>query len=109
MPSFNFVTLTDLLSWIAMLAVATKVAVTLFVLAVDRDMRDRPGWGSTLWWTTKITPFIAVGALMGIAVIQRDRDLILLYGAAALFVVIAVPWKVHERRKRIAAGTPPGG
>ena len=44
MLTFGFSTLIDFLSWIAAFAIGLKVAATLFVLIVNKDMRDQPGW-----------------------------------------------------------------
>ena len=103
MLTFGFSTLIDFLSWLAALAIGLKVAATLFVLIVNKDMRDQPGWGSTLWWVTKITPIVAVSCLIWIALMQREAGLVWFYCAAGLFVIVAVPLKIRQRRNRIAA------
>jgi hypothetical protein len=72
------------------------------LLIVGKDMRDRPGWGAWLWWATKITPVIAVPCLIWLAWIQRVTDHMWALMAMMLFVVIAVPIKVRQRRNRIA-------
>lgn len=64
MLTFGFSTLIDLLSWVAALAIGLKIAATLFVLIVNKDMRDQPGWGSALWWVTMITPIVVVSCLI---------------------------------------------
>lgn len=106
MLTFGFSTLIDFLSWIAAFAIGLKVAATLFVLIVNKDMRDQPGWGSALWWVTKITPIVAVSCLICIALRQRDSALVWFYCAVGLFVVVAVPLKIRQRRNRIAARMP---
>ncbi|WP_339543447.1 hypothetical protein [Pseudomonas sp. JAI120] len=106
MLTFGFSTLIDFLSWIAALAIGLKVAATLIVLIVNKDMRDQPGWGSALWWVTKITPIVAGSCLICIALRQRDTGLVWFYCAAGLFVVVAVPLKIRQRRNRIAARMP---
>ena len=102
MLTFGFDTLIDLLSWAAVIALAVKILATLFVLTVDKDMRDRPGWGSGLWWATKVTPIVAVPGVIWIAVLQHETGTAWLYGAAGLFVMVAVPLKIQQRRRRIA-------
>lgn len=103
MLTFGFATLIDFLSWITAFAIGLKVMATLFVLIVNKDMRDQPGWGSALWWVTKITPIVAVSCLICVALLQRDTGLVWFYCAAGLFVVVAVPLKIRQRRNRIAA------
>lgn len=106
MLTFGFSTLIDFLSWIAALAIGLKVAATLFVLIVNKEMRDQPGWGSALWWVTKITPIVAVSCLICVALLQHNTGLVWFYCAAALFVAVAVPLKIRQRRNRIAARMP---
>lgn len=101
--TFGFSTLIDFLSWLVALAIGLKVAATLFVLIVNKDMRDQPGWGSALWWVTKITPFVAVSCLIWTSVLQRETGLVWFYCAAGLFVIVAVPLKIRQRRNRIAS------
>ena len=93
----------DLLSWVVALALGSKVVATLIVLLVNRKARDQPGWGSVLWWVTKVTPIIAVPCLVLIAVLENDRGLVQLFLALGLFVIIAVPLAIRQRRKRISA------
>ena len=47
--SFGFSAPIDLLSWVVALMLSAKLIATLVLLLVDRDARDRPGWGPTLW------------------------------------------------------------
>jgi hypothetical protein len=79
-----------------------KVLATLIVLIINKEMRDQPGWGSTLWWVTKITPIIAVPCLIWIALLEHETNLVLLFIALGLFVIVAVPLKIWQRQKRIA-------
>ena len=102
MLHFGFSTWIDLLSWTIAVSLGAKVLATVIVLAVDRDARDRPGWGSILWWVTKVAPIVAVPCLIAIALLEHDRNLTWLSLALALFVVIAVPLVVRNRRRRIA-------
>jgi hypothetical protein len=102
MLTFGFATLVDALSWAVVLTLGVKVIATLVVLIVNKEMRDQPGWGSALWWVTKITPIIAVPSLIWIALLEREAGLAWLFVGTGLFVMIAVPLKIRERRKRIA-------
>jgi hypothetical protein len=71
MMTFGSSTLLDLLSWIVILTLGLKVVATLILLTVSKDVWDRPGWGAVLWWSTKITPVIAVPCVIWIAWLQR--------------------------------------
>lgn len=101
MLHFGVTSILDLLSWIVMVALGAKVAATLIVLVVDKSARDRPGWGSILWWVTKLTPVIVVPCLAYIAVLQNDANLLHLSMLAGLFVLVAVPMAIRKRRTRI--------
>jgi len=102
MVSFGFSTLIDFLSWTAALALALKIVATLILLRVDKAVWDRPGWGAGLWWATKITPVIAVPCIIWLALLQGLTNLVWIYSAMMLFVVVAVPMKIRQRRNRIA-------
>ncbi|CAM3240747.1 MULTISPECIES: hypothetical protein [Sphingomonas] len=103
--SFGFSAPIDMLSWVVALMLGAKLIATLVLLLVGRDVRDRPGWGPILWWVTKLTPIVAIPCAIAIALLQRQFDAALLFGAMALFVAIAVPLKVRQRQARIARGT----
>jgi len=90
MVSFGFSTLIDFLSWTAALALALKIVATLILLRVDKAVWDRPGWGAGLWWATKITPVIAVPCIIWLALLQGLTNLVWIYSAMMLFVVVAV-------------------
>ena len=101
--SFGFSTLIDLLSWVIAVTLGAKLIATLVLLRVGKEARDRPGWGSTLWWVTKLTPVIAIPCAIGVALLQRHCDAALLFGVMALFAAIAIPIKIRQRRARIGA------
>jgi len=103
--TFGFTTLIDLLSWTIVFALTVKLIATLIILIVNKEMRDQPGWGSTLWWATKITPIVAVPCFTWIALLEGDTSLVWLSLALGLFVLVAVPVKVGQRRNRIAKRT----
>lgn len=105
MLTFGFSTTLDFLSWIVVLTLGFKLLATLVLLNVSKDVWDRPGWGAVLWWSTKITPLIAVPCAIGIAWLQRMTDQIWIFVALMLFVVVAVPLKIRQRRARIADRT----
>ncbi len=102
MLTFGFSTLIDILSWVVVLALGLKVVATLVLLSVTKEVWDRPGWGAGLWWVTKITPVIAVPCIIWLALLQGLTNLVWIFCAMMLFVVIAVPLKIRQRRNRIA-------
>lgn len=102
MLHFGFKTTLDLLSWIVVFTLGSKILATVTVLAVDKTARDRPGWGSKLWWLTKLTPLIAVPCLLAIAVLERDDQLVQLFLALGGFVLVAVPLSIWQRHRRIS-------
>ena len=105
MVSFGFSTQIDLLSWLIVLTLGAKVIASLILLAVGKKKRDCPGWGATLWWITKLTPIIAVPCMIWLALLQRVTSLFLLSLGLMLFVIVAVPFKIRQRRDRIASET----
>lgn len=102
MLSFGFSTLIDFLSWVAVLTLGSKLVATVILLSVGKDVWDRPGWGAILWWVTKITPVIAVPCVIWLAWLQGLTNQLWLFVAMMLFVVVAVPLKIRQRRTRIA-------
>lgn len=105
MLTFGSSTLIDLLSWIVVLTLGFKALATIILLTVKQEVRDQPGWGSVLWWATKIAPIIAVPCGISIAWLQRQTSLVWVFSALMVFVVIAVPMKVRQRRARMAHRT----
>ena len=103
--TFGYSTLVDLLSWIVVFTLGLKAVATLILLTVGKDVRDRSGWGANLWWSTKITPVIAVPCGILIAWLQGMTDQVWIFIALMLFVVIAVPLKIRQRRARLANRT----
>lgn len=105
MMSFGFLTLIDFLSWVVVLTLGSKLVATLVLLSVSKDVWDRPGWGSILWWVTKITPVVAVPCAIWLAWLQGMTNQVWLFIAMMLFVVVAVPLKIRQRRNRMADQT----
>lgn len=101
MLTFGFSTTIDILSWIVGVALGLKVVATVVLLSVNREVRDQIGWGSALWWTTKVTPVLAAPCLIWIAKLENDAGLARLFFALGLFVAVAVPFKIWRRRRRI--------
>ena len=99
--TFGFSTLIDALSWVIVLTLGLKVVTTLVLLSAKKDLRDRTGWGTALWWATKVTPVIAVPCFIWLATLQGATNLIWVGLAMMMFVVIAVPLKIRQRRNRI--------
>lgn len=102
MLTFGFSTLLDLLIWMVVLTLGLKIVATLMLLNVSKVVWERPGWGAILWWSTKITPVIAVPCGIWIAWLQGMTDQVWMFIALMLFVVVAVPLKIRQRRTRIA-------
>lgn len=83
-------------------ALVAKIIATLVLLFANREIWDQPGWGSVLWWTSKVAPLIAAPCLIAIAQLENDPGLVRLFLATGLFVIVAVPLKIRQRRHRIA-------
>lgn len=105
MMTFGFSTQIDMLSWVIVLTLGAKLLATLILLALGKEKRDRPGWGATLWWITKLTPVIAVPCMIWLTWLQRLTSLSWLFLGLMLFVIVAVPFKVRQRRGRMANET----
>jgi hypothetical protein len=102
MFSFGTSTSSDALSWVIVISLGAKVIATLILLVVDRERRDTPGWGSALWWVTKITPLIAVPAMIALAMSRRDTHLAWAFGALGVFALLAIFHRVRQRSRRMA-------
>ena len=105
MMTFGFSTPLDLLSWIVAITLGSKLLATLVLLNVSKDVWDRPGWGAVLWWSTKITPLIAVPCVIVIGWLRGMTDQIWIFATLMVFVLVAVPWKIRQRRARIVDRT----
>ena len=108
MLQFGFTSTLDVLSWIVVLALGAKTMATVIVLLVNKHARDQPGWGSILWWVTKLAPLVMVPCLVWIAALENNMRLVQIFLAFGLFVVVAVPLSILTREKRLAE-RPTGG
>jgi hypothetical protein len=95
--TFGFSTTIDVLSWSIVLLLGLKVAATLLLLTRDKETWFASRWSMGLWWSTKITPILAVPAMIAIALLQQRMDEVWVYAALMLFVMIAVPIVVWRR------------
>lgn len=95
--------MTDPLIWVVILAMGIKALATLILLCANKSVRFRPGWGSTLWWATKITPILAAPCALEIARRQHNDAMVALFAAMTLFVIIVVPLKIRQRRRLLSA------
>lgn len=94
---FGFSSLVDLLSWLAVASLALKAAATIVLLRRDSGRRFE-GWvNAGLYWSTKITPLVAVPCLIAIAMIEHDRRDAWGFAAVMVFVLVAVPLTVWRR------------
>ena len=92
--SFGFTTIADALSWAVALALAAKVVATVILLS---SRPAPPRAAPALWWITKLTPVVAVALLIVLAARAHDREGLIIYTSLAVFVAVAVPWKVRRR------------
>ena len=99
---FGSTPLIEVLSWIVVVTLGAKLAATIVLLAAGKDTRNRAGWGAALWWLTKVTPLIAVPCAIAVAWLLNRTDQVWLFIGMLLFVVVAVPLKVRQRRARLA-------
>ena len=108
--TFGFSTLVDLLSWTAMLLLGLKFVATDVLLPRERGTWFQARWSAALWWASKITPVIAVPCIIAVGVLQREAELVWIFGAMMVFVLIAVPLKIWLRfGRRRGKGTQPAG
>lgn len=102
--TFGFSTLVDFLSWAAMLLLCLKLVATVVLLPRDRKTWFQARWSAALWWASKITPVLAVPCLIAVGVLQKEPELVWIFGAMMVFVAIAVPLKIWLRFGRRGGG-----
>ena len=83
------------------ISVAAKFISTLVLLFSDKAARDRPGWVSMLWWTSKISPFVALPGFAWISFIEKDNNTVIFFCLLVLLAFIAVLIKVRRRSHRM--------
>ncbi|MEO8723796.1 MAG: hypothetical protein ABI395_09805 [Sphingobium sp.] len=108
--TFGFSTLIDLLSWTIVALLGLKVAATVILLRRDKRTWFRHRWSAALWWSTKVTPLLAVPAMIAVALLQHKTGDAWGYAGLMVFVLIAVPLVVWRRFYRQSVpGTEDGG
>ncbi len=107
--SFGSHTAVDYLSWAAVILVGVKAVATVILLANGGARQLRGGFDTALWWSTKITPILAVPCLIAIALIENRVGEAWGYAALMLFVLVMVPvmiWKRFYRRPNAVPAPP---
>lgn len=94
---FGFSSLVDLLSWLAVASLALKAGATIVLLRRDSRYWFKSRINTALYWSTKITPLVAVPCLIAIAVVEHDSRNAWFFAAAMVYVLIAVPLTVWRR------------
>jgi hypothetical protein len=95
--TFGFASSVDALSWAIVALLGLKVAATLILLGRDRGTWFQTRAGAFLWWSTKVTPLLAVPCMIAIALISRRPGDAWAYAALMVLVVIAVPLAIWKR------------
>jgi hypothetical protein len=95
--TFGFTSLVDWLSWAIAALLGLKVAATVILLRRDKETWFRTRTGPFLWWSTKVTPLLAVPCMIAIALVTRRPGDAWAYAALMVFVLIAVPLVIWRR------------
>ncbi|HEX8468089.1 MAG TPA: hypothetical protein VF620_09830 [Allosphingosinicella sp.] len=101
--TFGFASLTDLLSWTIAVLLGLEAAATIVLLRRDRRTWFETPSGTFLWWSSKVTPLLAVPCMILVALLAHRLADAWAYGALTVFVLIAVPlgvWNRFGRRRR---------
>jgi hypothetical protein len=100
--TFGFASLVDLLSWTIAALLGLKLAATIILLRGDRKTWFDTRTGAFLWWSSKVTPLLAVPCMILIALLTHRIADAWAYGALMVFVLLAVPLAIWNRfgRKR---------
>ena len=104
--TFGFASLIDLLSWTIAALLGLKVAAMIVLLRRDRQSWFETPSGTFLWWSSKVTPLLAVPCMILVAVLTHRLAEAWAYAALMVFVLIAVPvaiWNRFGRRRRPAS------
>jgi hypothetical protein len=107
MMTFGHMTLIDALSWIIVLTLGLKLLATVLLLTIALPTTIYAKARSALWWSTKITPLIAVPCFIWLCACEGMTDYAWLGSALMVFVVIAVPFKIAQRRHRMVRNISP--
>ena len=81
----------------AIVLVGIKALATLVLLRRPPAERTADRLGRWLWWSTKITPILAVPCLIAVARIEHDPGGFWGYSLLMVFVLVAVPIMVWRR------------
>jgi len=82
---------------VAITLLGLKAVATVILLCRPPAARLADRRGLWLWWSTKITPVIAVPCLIAAALIEDDRGGLWVWSVMMVFVSVAVPIKVWQR------------
>jgi hypothetical protein len=99
--TFGFSTLIDALSWVIVMLLGLKVAATITLLGRDRQTWFQARWSAGLWWSTKVTPILAVPCMITVALLRHRTGDAWAYGGLMLFVLVAGPIVVWRRFYRV--------
>lgn len=69
--TFRLATRIDALSWAIVVLLGLKVAATTILLGRDRHTWFQARWSAGLWWSTKVTPILAVPCMIAVVLLQR--------------------------------------
>lgn len=98
--TFGLSTVIDALSWAIVMLLGLKVAATIILLSRDKRTWFQARWSADLWWSTKMTPILAVPCMIVIALLQNKAGDAWAYGGLMPVVLIAVPIVVWRRFHR---------
>ncbi|MET0309611.1 MAG: hypothetical protein ABW023_12970 [Sphingomonas sp.] len=79
------------------LLLGLKVVATVILLSRDRTRWFQTRSGAFLWWSSKITPLLAVPCMIAIANLQHRFADAWIYWGLMGFVALAVPMAVWSR------------
>jgi hypothetical protein len=95
--TFGSESLVDLLSWTIVVLLGLKLVATIVLLRRDRRTWFETRSGAFLWWSSKVTPLLAVPCMIAVAVLTRRVAEAWAYGALMVFVLVAVPVAIASR------------
>ena len=87
-----------LLGTAAAILLGAKLVATAILLRRNKQERLRSRSGRWLWWTTKLTPVVAVPCMIAVAVLRHRAADAAIYLGLLLFVLIAVPVMIWRNR-----------